>query len=266
MLAHAQAHEPRLDRAAARRVEAILDGLPRAREQPVVDERGDLLAAVRAARQVRFDREGLRFLDVAAHVARQQLGLHVPGHASSSLSCARARIIRVLTVPAGMPSRRPASRVVSPSRTVAWTTARSCGESCRSAPPRSPCSTPSRTSSSARAAVVDLGHEHLAARKAAQRVDQPADRDSPDPGADVALALVAPGAAPDRHERVLDRLVDDAGVGAAAGEAQREPRGMAVVEHAQRRAVAVRDGGQHLDVVALGAHQGPHDLLVVRRA
>ena len=66
--------------------------------------------------------------------------------------------------------------------------------------------------------IVDLGHEDLAPRQPPQRIDQPADRDAPDPGSDVAVAAIAPGAAPDRHERVLQRLVDDAAIGAAAAE------------------------------------------------
>ena len=67
----------------------------------------------------------------------------------SSRRCALARRSRVFTVFSGMPSRRPASRVVRPSRTVAWTTARISGDSRSSAVPRSPYSTPRRTLSSA---------------------------------------------------------------------------------------------------------------------
>ncbi len=66
----------------------------------------------------------------------------------------RARIIRVFTVPAGIPNRRAASRVVSPSRIVAWTTARSSTGKLSIAPARSPWATPNNTTSSAVVNVV----------------------------------------------------------------------------------------------------------------
>ena len=67
----------------------------------------------------------------------------------ASLRRCRARLIGLFTVPLGIPSSSAASRVLSPSSTVAWTTASSSGESRCSAAPTSPCSTASSTASSA---------------------------------------------------------------------------------------------------------------------
>jgi DNA-directed RNA polymerase specialized sigma24 family protein len=116
-----------------------------------LDVRGEQGPAGRAREQVLLHGGDEDVAQGAVRVAFRELLVEVPGgaHASSFRKARRARIIRVLTVPAGTPRRRPASRVVSPSSTVAWTTARSSGLSRSSAPARSPCSTPSCTRSSA---------------------------------------------------------------------------------------------------------------------
>ena len=83
----------------------------------------------------------------------------------------------------GTPSSGAASRVVSPSSTVAWTTARSSGESRSSAPARSPCSTPEQhpVLGGLHAARSRLLEGYAARRPLPERVDEPADRDPPQP-------------------------------------------------------------------------------------
>ena len=129
----------------------------------------------------------------------------VASPARSSRSCAFARCSRVFTVFSGMPSSRPASRVVSPSSTVACTTARISGDSRRSAAPRSPYSTPSSTRSSAlrrsgcpgRVDLLQGQDQRLAA--AAQPRHQATDRDPPQPRGDFAVAAPPAGALPHRR-------------------------------------------------------------------
>ena len=75
----------------------------------------------------------------------------------------------------------------------------------------------------------------------AETVDEPADPDAPDPRAHLALAAVPLRALPHRHERVLDDLLDEAGIGAPAREAEGEPGRVPLVEQPQRPAVAGRD-------------------------
>ena len=109
-------------------------------------------AASIAAQQMRLDRVGRHPVDTSVAVGAQVGGGDVPsdegavkawcGHARASLRSRRARSMRVLTVPLGIPSSNAASFVVRPSRMVACTTARSSGASRSSARPRSPCCTP----------------------------------------------------------------------------------------------------------------------------
>ena len=110
-----------------------------------------------------------------------------------------------------------------------------------------------------------LGRRELAPRPAPQRVDQAADRDAPDPGADLAAASVAGSRAPDGDERVLDRVVDGIRVGAAARQPQRQPRRVALVEDAQRLAVAGGDRGEER-VVWLGRDGTAHNPPVASRS
>ena len=85
----------------------------------------DQCPALLAGHQMGFDRcrDRRRSVPPVGVSGRRHL-VEMPGHASAPLNSVRARIIRVFTVPAGMPSSCAASRVVKPSSTVAWTTAR----------------------------------------------------------------------------------------------------------------------------------------------
>jgi hypothetical protein len=62
-------------------------------------------------------------------------------------------------------------------------------------------------------------------------VDQAADPDPPDVGADASVSPVAPGPPPQREEGVLDRLIDQLARRAAPRESQGEPPGVTVVEY-----------------------------------
>jgi hypothetical protein len=73
-------------------------------------------------------------------------------------------------------------------------------------------------------------------------IHQPADGDPPDVGADLAAAVVAARAPPERDERVLEDLVHQVGVAAAALQASGQPRRVPAVELLQRAAVPGRDG------------------------
>ena len=179
--------------------------------------------------------------------------------------CARARIARVFTVPSGMPRRRAASFVLSPSSTVAWMTARNSGDSETSAAPTSPYSTDKQAASSAAgiAPGVDLGEQHLRGDLAAAKPrDQPADPDAPQPGADLAVASEPPGPLPDGDEGVLQHVRDQLRVVAAPPQPDRQPRRVALVEDPQRPGVTVGDGGQQPPVVAL---IGGHERIVAAR-
>src|SRR3990170_2396724 len=79
-----------------------------------------------------------------------------------------------------------------------------------------------------------------AVRPATKIVNQPPDRDPPDPGCDLATAVVAGRLPPDRDEGVLDSVVDDVRISAPPGEPQGEPGSVAVAKEAQRLTIAVR--------------------------
>ena len=186
---------------------------------------------------------------------------HSSGHVNAPPAQQLARIIRVFTVPVGMPSSRPASRVVRPSSTVAWTTARSSGDS-RSARRRgrrarrraAPAPRPT-----ARSAWASSRCERR--RAAPELVDQPADGDAPHPGGHLARALVAGGLAPDGDERVLQRLVDHVGIGAAPGQAGQEPGRVAAVELGQRAPVVGGQGAEQLGVAPSSPDPPPAGIL-----
>ena len=159
-------------------------------------------------------------------------------------SCALARCSRVLTVFSRTPSSRPASLVVSPSRTTACTTERNSGDRLRSAPARSPYSTPRSTSSSARrhpaqCRRVPLRHQHdvLALPKPG---DQPPERDAPQPARDLAVAAERAGVLPQRDEGVLQDVGHDLAVVAPAHQPGLQPGSVSFVELLQRPAVRLR--------------------------
>ena len=120
-----------------------------------------------------------------------------PGaHASSSLSCARARFSRDLTVPCGICSSKAASRVVSPSSTVSCSTTRSSGEIRASAGPISAYSSREQQLLLGGHVLGPLSRRAGPSRTlvaAAQPGHQAPDRDSPEPGRHLTLA---PEAAP----------------------------------------------------------------------
>jgi hypothetical protein len=70
--------------------------------------------------------------------------------------------------------------------------------------------------------------------------------------------------APHGDEGVLHHLIDEAGIGAAAGEAQHEPGSVPLVEHPQRSPVAVVHGAEQLRVGAVVDDRGLHTLPVAR--
>ena len=149
-------------------------------------------ATLRARNDVRLDRRGAGALQLARRRKRHQLFGNVPAHASSSLSTSRARFIRVLTVPCGMPSSRPASAVVSPSRTVDCTTARNSGESRSSAPARSPYWTPSRTRSSAEISApcsADRDHDRRMRPRRSASIES-SNADPPDPRGNLTASVI----------------------------------------------------------------------------
>ena len=63
-----------------------------------------------------------------------------------------------------------------------------------------------------------------------QPVQQGADGDSPQPGSDLALALVLAGLLPHGQERVVDHLGHDVGVAAPASDPHGQPRLVPVEE------------------------------------
>ena len=86
---------------------------------------------------------------------------------------------------------------------------------------------------------------------AAQVIDQPAQRDRPQPSPSLAgLGAIVAGAAPHRDEGVLQRRVDHVGIGAAVVQAHQQPACMPVVQRLERASVAACDRGQQLGVGA----------------
>lgn len=169
----------------------------------------------------------------------------------------RALRARVLTVPSGMPSSCAASRVVSPSTTVARSTSRSSGE-IRSRPcPRR--RTPARPAPLLRGRH-DAGRfvdDAFLAGPCALGVDQAARGDHPQPAAGLAPAMRG-GRAPHGHERVLEHFPYRLRIGAATREADVQPARVPVVEHAERLRVPAGDRAQQRRVVPLsprGAHR-----------
>ena len=181
-------------------------------------------------------------------------GVQVPGaHSRASRSSCRARLMRLLTVPLGMPSSVAASRVLRPSRTVAWTTARSSGESRRRAVPD--------------VAVLDPG-EHLllggdgrVAAQADQALDDVATRAELWSRQRIAMphsqAATSPSPRHDAGLRQTARKVSWSASSTTAGSAQRrdepqrEPRLVAAEELVQCAAVASPDGAHQLGVGAV---------------
>ena len=136
---HPRANQATLHRRLPRLLHPRPDPVPDEVQRPRGDVLGDPCPAVGAVQQVLLDRRAVHRAGVPGDVAGQRGVVGVPGggHVSppvrSRRRCALARRSRVFTVFSGMPSRRPASRVVRPSRTVAWTTARISGDSRSSA-------------------------------------------------------------------------------------------------------------------------------------
>jgi hypothetical protein len=76
-------------------------------------------------------------------------------------------------------------------------------------------------------AVLEHGGDAATGPQAAH---QPADRDSPQPRRDVAVAAEAPRFLPAGDEGVLNRIRSEVAVVAPPGEPDREPAGVALVE------------------------------------
>ena len=180
----------------------------------------------------------------------QRLLVGVPGlrHSSASLSSVRARLIRLLTVPLGMPSSAAASRVVRPSRTVAWTTACRSGERRAKATPD--------------VAVLDPGQHLLLGRRrpggcagvrsrsitlARGRSWCSSDRTAmPQSQAATSPSPRHPAACARRRGRCPGRPCRRARVGAAPGQPGRQPRLVAHEELAQRTTVGRLHGVDQL--------------------
>ena len=202
--------------------------------------------------QVGLERGGGDGRRRAVRPRAQRLLVGVPGlrHSSASLSSVRARLIRLLTVPLGMPSSAAASRVVSPSRTVAWTTARSSGERRREGDPH--------------VAVLDPGQHLLLGRRrrvaaqvaqaledvgaGPQLVQQGPDGDAPQPRAPPRPRPATPGACARRRGTCPGPPVDDRRVGAPPRQPGGQPRLVAHEELVQRTPVGVCHGGHQLRV------------------
>lgn len=91
---------------------------------------------------------------------------------------------------------------------------------------------------------------------AAHAVEELADAYAPHPRAHVALAPEGAGLPPDGHERVLDRFLDQAGVGAPAGEPQVQPGKVSSVQLIEGPPVAVGDRRQQLRITQVTASAG----------
>ena len=173
--------------------------------------------------------------------------------------------MRVLTVPAGMPEQPAGLLGGQVVEDRGLHDRPQLGRQAVSAPARSPCSTPREHLLLGRRlgspAAPGSGSR---ARMPAQRVDQPPDRDAPDPGADLARPSQRRGAAPDGDERVLHGVVDAVRIVAAPLQAQREPRRVPVVEDAQGARSPARHRGEEIAVVGRGVRHA-YPVAVARR-
>src|SRR6266536_1405718 len=95
-----------------------------------------------------------------------------------------------------------------------------------------------------------------------QPAHQPADRDPPQPRRDVAVAAEAPRLLPDRDKGVLDCVRHQVAVVAPPGEPDREPPGVALIQHAERAHVTFGDSQKQ----RLIARAAVHDLTVASPA
>src|SRR5262249_48272792 len=137
MLGNADPAEHPLHAVLLRLLDDRRDPTPGRVEPSTVGHTRQLKPARITLEEMRLNRERAHVVEPSFYIVVQHGRFRVPAHANSARSCARARIIRVFTVPAGIPSSLPASRVVNPSNTVACTTARNSGASRSRAPPTS---------------------------------------------------------------------------------------------------------------------------------
>lgn len=142
MFGYSEMHKRGLEAGLAWLIDAVDDGGQVPGEAIRWDHKIHRRATRRASREVSLDRCRLRTPYRSGDVAGEQLLIGVPGrirgHVSAFLSWTRARALRLLTVPVGMRNSLAASRVLSPSRTVAWTTDNNSGDSRSNAPASSP--------------------------------------------------------------------------------------------------------------------------------
>ena len=78
---------------------------------------------------------------------------------------------------------------------------------------------------------------------------------------DLARTVIRAGLAPHRHERVVQRQIDNVGVTAPVRQPNRQPRGMSVIEHRQRTTIRLPDRGEQDLVTAQVPSIGIHYLL-----
>ena len=122
----------------------------------------------------------------------------------------------------------------------------------------SPYSTDSSTWSSAAGAAPACPDTAATLPRARSRLDQPPDRDPPQPRRDVAVTAKTPRFLPDRDESVTDRVRHQVAVVAPPGEPDREPPGVTLIQRAEGAHVTLGDSGKQ----RLIARAAVHDLTV----
>ena len=187
----------------------------------------------RPGRRRRRGRASATCHSVSVRCSQQRLPQLEPGSAHPALDGAAgdARAARRPRGWTGRPGRWPGRRRAAPVRAAAAPGRRRCARRRAARPPR-------RTAACSGRSCTSRSNDRL---PRPQPVQQGADRDPPQPGRDLALALVLARLLPHDQERVVDDLGDDRGVAAPPAYPGRQPRLVPVEELVQSAPVTRRD-------------------------